>query len=81
LKFRKEACRFRRAIRAERLKRAPDTGPHAMVRLLSRVIGIGIVVLRTRTGKSLYPVKDGDLRTATQAAAAAQGWGAAIIER
>jgi transposase len=28
--------------RAERLKRAPDTGPHAMMRLLSRVIGIGI---------------------------------------
>src|SRR5262249_24533509 len=24
------------------LERAPDTGPHAMVRLLSRVIGIGI---------------------------------------
>src|SRR5690348_2875129 len=28
--------------RAERLKRAPHTGPHTMVRLLSRVIGIGI---------------------------------------
>jgi transposase len=28
--------------RVERLERAPDTGPHAMVRLLSRVIGIGI---------------------------------------
>jgi transposase len=28
--------------RAERLERAPDTGPHAMVRLLSMVIGIGI---------------------------------------
>jgi transposase len=28
--------------RAERLERAPDTGPHAMVRLLARVIGIGI---------------------------------------
>src|SRR5258705_11110137 len=28
--------------RAERLDRAPDTGPHAMVRLLARVIGIGI---------------------------------------
>src|SRR6516225_11740445 len=28
--------------RAERLARAPDTGPHAMVRLLARVIGIGI---------------------------------------
>jgi transposase len=28
--------------RAKRLERAPDTGPHAMVRLLSRVIGIGI---------------------------------------
>src|SRR6266436_4417817 len=26
----------------ERLERAPDTGPHAMVRLLARVIGIGI---------------------------------------
>jgi transposase len=26
--------------RAERLERAPDTGPHAMVRLLARVIGI-----------------------------------------
>jgi hypothetical protein len=28
--------------RAERLERAPDSGPHAMVRLLARVIGIGI---------------------------------------
>jgi transposase len=28
--------------RAERLEQAPDTGPHAMVRLLARVIGIGI---------------------------------------
>ena len=28
--------------RVERLERAPDTGPHAMVRLLARVIGIGI---------------------------------------
>src|ERR1700693_4888742 len=28
--------------RAERLERAPDTGPHAKVRLLARVIGIGI---------------------------------------
>src|SRR5258707_120095 len=28
--------------RAERLERAPDTGPHAMVRLLARGIGIGI---------------------------------------
>jgi transposase len=28
--------------RAERLAQAPDTGPHAMVRLLARVIGIGI---------------------------------------
>jgi transposase len=28
--------------RAERLERAPDTEPHAMVRLLARVIGIGI---------------------------------------
>src|SRR5215468_3666616 len=28
--------------RAERLERAPDTGAHAMVRLLARVIGIGI---------------------------------------
>jgi hypothetical protein len=28
--------------RAERLERAPYTGPHAMVRLLARVIGIGI---------------------------------------
>ena len=28
--------------RAARLERAPDTGPHAMVRLLARVIGIGI---------------------------------------
>src|SRR5271169_814909 len=26
----------------KRLERAPDTGPHAMVRLLARVIGIGI---------------------------------------
>ena len=28
--------------RIERLERAPNTGPHAMVRLLARVIGIGI---------------------------------------
>jgi transposase len=28
--------------RAERLERTPDTGPHAMVRLLARVIGIGL---------------------------------------
>src|SRR5260370_1704389 len=28
--------------RAERLERAPDTGPPAMVRLLSRVVGIGV---------------------------------------
>jgi transposase len=28
--------------RIERLRRAPDTGPHAMVRLLARVIGIAI---------------------------------------
>ena len=28
--------------RIERLKQAPSTGPHAMVRLLARVIGIGI---------------------------------------
>src|SRR5450631_4857024 len=28
--------------RAERLDRAPNTGPHAMVRLLARVVGIGI---------------------------------------
>ena len=28
--------------RAERLERAPDKGPHAMVRLLARVIGVGI---------------------------------------
>ena len=28
--------------RVEQLDRAPDTGPHAMVRLLARVIGIGI---------------------------------------
>jgi transposase len=28
--------------RAERLERARDTGPYAMVRLLARVIGIGI---------------------------------------
>ena len=28
--------------RIERLQRAPDTGPHAMVRLLAKVIGIAI---------------------------------------
>ena len=28
--------------RVEHLEQAPDTGPHAMVRLLARVIGIGI---------------------------------------
>ena len=28
--------------RAERLEQAPDTGPHAMVRLLATVISIGI---------------------------------------
>src|SRR3984893_638402 len=30
------------SIEETRLERAPDTGPHAMVRLLARVIGIGI---------------------------------------
>src|SRR5215831_5530236 len=30
------------SIEKTRAERAPDTGPHAMVRLLSRVIGIGI---------------------------------------
>src|SRR5215211_7077871 len=30
------------AARLERLQQAPDQGPHAMVRLLARVIGIGI---------------------------------------
>src|SRR5256884_8735232 len=28
--------------RAERLERAPDTGPHAVVRLLAREVGIGV---------------------------------------
>jgi transposase len=28
--------------RLERLKQAPDDGPHAMVRLLARVIGVGV---------------------------------------
>src|SRR6185369_17818107 len=42
--------------RAERLEQAPDTGPHAMVRLLARVIGIGIetadlLVRERRSGK------------------------------
>jgi transposase len=36
--------------RAERLERAPDTGPHAMVRLLARVIGIGIETADMRAG-------------------------------
>jgi transposase len=30
------------AARLERLQQAPDQGPHAMVRLLARVIGIGV---------------------------------------
>ena len=33
--------------RAERLERVPDTGPHAMVLRLARVIGIGIEYCRT----------------------------------
>jgi transposase len=46
--FRRDMARLREQVssiektRAERLERAPDTGPHAMVRLLARVIGIGI---------------------------------------
>jgi transposase len=28
--------------RLDRLKQAPDDGPHAMLRLLARVIGVGI---------------------------------------
>lgn len=31
-----------KAVRLERLERAPDEGPPAMVRLLARVIGVGI---------------------------------------
>ena len=31
-----------RAARLERLEQAPDAGPHAMVRLLARVIGVGV---------------------------------------
>lgn len=30
------------AVRLQRLEQAPDKGPHAMVRLLARVIGVGI---------------------------------------
>jgi transposase len=37
-----EQIRSIEKTRAGRLDAAPDTGPHAMVRLLARVIGIGI---------------------------------------
>lgn len=42
LGFLSEQIKQIEAARLERLEQAPDRGPHAMVRLLARVIGIGI---------------------------------------
>ena len=50
--------------RAERLERAPDTGPHAMVRLLARVIGVGIetadMLVHEILSRNLARSKSGD---------------------
>ena len=49
-------CAQIRKIEQERLKhlaRAPDTGPHAMVRLLARVIGVGIETADTLVQEAL----------------------------
>jgi transposase len=42
LRFVTEQIREIEAARAERLEQAPETGPNAMVRLLARVVGVGI---------------------------------------
>src|SRR3954467_8700496 len=42
LRFVTEQIRAIEAARAERLEQAPETGPNAMIRLLARVIGVGI---------------------------------------
>jgi transposase len=42
LRFVMEQIKEIEAARLVRLEEAPDTGPHAMVRLLARVIGVGI---------------------------------------
>src|SRR3974377_2458438 len=45
--------------RAERLKRAPDTGPHAMVRLLARVVVIDSEAADLRGARYLPPLPRG----------------------
>jgi transposase len=42
LRFVTEQIRAIEAARAERLEQAPETGPNAMIRLLARVVGVGI---------------------------------------
>jgi transposase len=42
LRFVTEQIRAIEATRAERLEQAPETGPNAMIRLLARVVGVGI---------------------------------------
>jgi transposase len=42
LRFVAEQIRAIEAARAERLEQAPETGPNAMIRLLARVVGVGI---------------------------------------
>jgi transposase len=42
LRFVTEQIRAIEAARAERLEQAPETGPKAMIRLLARVVGVGI---------------------------------------
>jgi transposase len=42
LRFVTDQIRELEAARAERLEHAPETGPNAMIRLLARVVGVGI---------------------------------------
>ncbi len=42
LQLLKEQIKAIEAARLERLERTPDEGPHAMIRLLARVIGVGV---------------------------------------
>ena len=42
LRFVTEQIRAIETTRAERLEQAPETGPNAMIRLLARVVGVGI---------------------------------------
>jgi transposase len=42
LRFVTDPIRAIEATRAERLEQAPETGPNAMIRLLARVVGVGI---------------------------------------